>query len=600
MYVLGLIGLGENPGACIVRDGQLVALGEEERFTRLKGSHGMFPSRAVAWRMQFAACALGDIDRIAFAWDAHEYPWTVGRHLARTFLAHRQRAARAWRREPGAPPYDVASELLLRWPVAVVRRGIGDGLRAAGLRGDMPPIEFVPHHLAHAYSAYAMSGFDRAGILTIDGSGERVTTQLAVGEPTGVRVVDAHAIPDSLGWFYAAMTQYLGFVPSRDEGKLMGLAALGEARSASNRWVEPLSRFLTIEAGSYRVDPIYSFLGGHHDGDRFTDALTEMLTAVDPEATPVAYGEQVTVDGQQRPRYLQDRYVDIAWASQTLLEQAAVMLAERLVREHGVSDLCLAGGVALNCKMNGELLRRSGARRIFVQPAANDTGSALGAALYVSERLGADIRRRLRHVYYGPGFDDDEIRGALDVVRVSYQTVDDPAAEAARLLGEGRIIAWFQGRMEFGSRALGGRSILANPVAEGIRDRVNREVKFRESWRPFCPSLTSGDESTYLVDPGEAAFMIVAYEATEACRQHLEPIVHVDGTVRPQVVEPDTNPLFHSLIRGVERETGHPVVLNTSFNVRGEPIICTPPEAIRGFYSTGLEALIIGHHVLTK
>ena len=600
MNVLGIIGLGENPGACLVRDGALVALGEEERFTRVKGSHGLFPSRAVAWCLQFAHCDLADVDRIAFGWDADEYPWTVGRHLARTFLTHRRRAAHASRREPGGPPYDVAAEALLRWPPGVVRRKVRDGLRAAGLRGDIPPIEFVPHHMAHAYSAYAMSGFDRAGILTIDGSGERVTTQLAVGTDGEIRVVEAFTIPDSLGWFYAAMTQYLGFVPYRDEGKLMGLAALGEARAATNAWVEPLGRFLTIESGSYRVDPIYSHFGGHHDGDRFTDALADLLMSVDPDARPIAYGEKVDVSGRQVSRYLQDRYVDIAWASQHLLEQAAVGLARRLVQEHGVSDLCLAGGVALNCKMNGEVLRHSGIDRLFVQPASNDTGAALGAALYVSRQLGAEVRRPLRHVYYGPGFDNDEIRRALDVSRLSYRSIEDPATEAATLLAEERIIAWFQGRMEFGSRALGARSILANPASAGMRDRVNQEVKFREPWRPFCPSLTSGAESTYLVDPGNAAFMIVAYDATDACRDHLGAIVHVDGTVRPQVVEAETNPRFHALIAAVGRETGHPVVLNTSFNVRGEPIICTPQEAIRGFFSTGLEALVIGNSVVTK
>jgi carbamoyltransferase len=600
MNILGVFGLGEGPGACLVRDGRLVAMAEEERFTRLKGSHGMFPSRAIAWLMGSNGLCLEDVDRIAFSWNCRDYPWRVARRFARTFLRHRARATRSVDGRAGSTPFSTAGEILLRWHPAVVLRSIEQGMRAAGLAGRVPPVEFVDHHLAHAYSTYQLSGFDRAGILTLDGSGELTATQLALGENGSVRVLERFEIPDSLGWFYAAITQYLGFVPYRDEGKLMGLAALGEERRNANVWLEPLSEVLRVGASGYAVDPIYTHFGAHHHGDRFTDALADLLTAIDPRATPIAYGEKVETAGGPTSRYLLDHYVDIAWAAQELLERAAVMLARRLVREQGVEDLCLAGGVALNCKMNGEVLRRSGARRIFVQPASNDCGSALGAALYVAHQLGENVRRPLEHVFYGPGFDNDEIRNALEACNVSYRAVEDPSAEAARLLEQEQIIGWFQGRMEFGARALGGRSILASPLQSGMRDRVNREVKYRESWRPFCPSLAAGVEATYLEDPGQASFMIVAYEATPACRSELPAVVHVDGTVRPQVVSAGAHPRFHALIEEFGRRTGHPVVLNTSLNVRSEPIVCTPLETIRCFFSNGLQALVIGDFVVSK
>ncbi len=600
MIVLGLIGLGENPAACLVRDGVLVAMAEEERFTRLKASHGMFPTRAAAWCLGSEGLELGDVDRIAFGWDADRYPWQVGRTFARTYARHRGRSRKAQRTEGEGMPMSAAADVLLQWHPARVREAIRHGLRAGGAKGDIPPVEFVEHHVAHAWSAYPLSGFDRAGILTMDGSGETTCTQLAIGEGDRVRVLDRIPIPNSLGWFYAAVTQYLGFLPYRDEGKLMGLAALGEERRDHNRFVEPLSKVLTVDGASYEVDPVYTQMGSHYYGDRFTDELADLLTSVDPTVAPIAYGEKAEIDGRPQSRYLLEPYVDIAWAAQELLERAALGQARRLVQDHGVEDLCLAGGVALNCKMNGELLRHSGAKRIFVQPAANDAGAALGAALYVAAGLGDDVRRPLEHVYYGPGFDNGEIKAALDGSGLDYQLAHDPATQAAEALEQGRIIAWFQGRMEFGARALGGRSILANPVQAGTRDRLNHEVKYREYWRPFCPSVAGGCETDYLVAPGEAGYMIVAYEGTDRMQENLPAVVHVDGTIRPQVVRREANPAFHDLIDEFGKRTGHPVVLNTSFNVRGEPIICTPLEAVRCFYSNGLESLFIGDFILTK
>ena len=600
MNILGIIGFGQNPAACLVQDGKLSAFVEEERLTRLKRSDGMFPAKSVAYCLSFAKLPLDAVDRIAFGWDVAKYPWAMGRNLASNYVKYKGRESRSYHKQKDASSMVTALETLAEYHPARIRSKMADGLRSAGFGGTIPKIEFVPHHLAHAYSTYFCSDFDKAGILTIDGSGEDLCTQLAIGEGNEIRVVESYPIPHSLGWFYAAVTEYLGFIPYRDEGKLMGLAALGEERMDKNKWVEPLSRILKIDNGTYEVDPIYTKFGGHFFGGRFTDELVKLLTNVDPDAVPIVYGEKAQVNGHVQSKYLLDTYVDIAWAAQELLERAAIMMARRLVTDYGVSNLCIAGGVGLNCKMNGEILRQSGCDNIYVQPAANDAGTALGAALYAAKELGENIRNPLRHAYMGPGYSNAEIHSDLTNCKVEFQETDDPAREAANLIEQGKIVAWFQGRMEFGPRALGNRSILANPISPGIKDKVNAEVKYRESWRPFCPSIIAEERKSYIENPNESAFMIVAYKVHESVAEKIPSVVHVDRTIRPQTVTKQSNPLYHALISELGTRTGHPIVLNTSFNVRGEPIICTPLEAVRGFYSSGLDALVIGDFILLK
>lgn len=600
MNILGIMAMGMNPAACLLRDGKIVSFAEEERFTRLKTSDKMFPTKAVAYCLDHSKLSLGAVDRIAFGWDATKYPWAVSRVFGLNYMKYKAREMHAYHREKDGSSVVSVVENLLEWHPSRVRTKLCAGLRAAGLKGDVPEIEFVPHHLAHAYSSYFCSPFNRAGILSIDGSGEGDCSQLAVAEGNDVRVVESINIPDSLGWFYAAITEYLGFVPYRDEGKLMGLAAYGEARKAGNKWLAPLSQILKIKDGSYGVNPVYTRFGSHYYGHSFTDEMVRFMKSVDPGAEPIAYGEKVPAEGRFKSKYLLDVYIDIAWAAQELLEQAAIMLAKKLVNDHKTENLCIAGGVGLNCKMNGEILRRSGCKNIFVQPASSDAGAAIGAAMYTAKINGDDVRNPLSNAYTGPGFSDDEIYAALKNCKLRFEETGDPADAAAKMLEEGKIIAWFQGRMECGPRALGNRSILANPAVKGIKDRVNSEVKYRESWRPFCPSMTNEARGRYIKDPKEASFMIVAYEAEEIMKKELPSLVHVDGTVRPQSVTGEANPLFHALIKDLGRRTGHPVVLNTSFNVRGEPIVCTPQEAIRCFYSNGLDALVLGRFILKK
>lgn len=600
MNILGIIGFGYNPAACLIQDGKLISFVEEERFNRVKNSVGMFPEKAVAYCLSFSNLTLNEVDKIAFGWEAPKYPWIILHNFAMNFLKYRKSEKQSYHKRKDSSSVFTALDNLMEYHPATIRSKIIQGLRAAGLGGNIPEIEFVSHHLAHAYSSYFCSGFNKAGIVTIDGSGEDICTQLAIAEGSEVRIVELIPIPHSLGWFYAAMTQYIGFIPYRDEGKLMGLAALGEKRRSNNKWIEPLSKILKITDEYYEVNPLYTKFGGHFYGDRFTDELVQLITSIDANAVPINYGEKSEVNGKIISKYLLDTYVDIAWAVQHLTEQAAIMLAKKLVKNYQMENICIAGGVGLNCKMNGEILRQSGCKNIFVQPASDDAGSALGAALYVAKQLGEDIRNTLKNAYYGPSYTNDEIQNLLKNCQLYFHETDDPAQEAAKMLEQGKIIAWFQGHMEFGSRALGGRSILANPVLPNIQSKVNAQVKYREWWRPFCPSMINESKEIYLEDANESSFMIVAYHMKDSMKEKLPSVVHVDGTVRPQTISQESNPLFHELISDLGNRTGHPVVLNTSFNVRGEPIVCTPLDALKCFYSNGLDALVIGNFVLRK
>jgi carbamoyltransferase len=301
-----------------------------------------------------------------------------------------------------------------------------------------------------------------------------------------------------------------------------------------------------------------------------------------------------------QPRYLLPEYVDLAYAVQDRLEEALLALARRLLRESGSTRLCFAGGVAMNCKANGRLLDEAGFEQIFVHPAASDDGAAIGAAFHVAHHEGTPVRNPLRHAHWGPSYSDGEIAAALRGCGIAFTPCADVADTAADLLADGGLMSWFQGRMEMGARALGGRSIIACPGEPDTKTRVNRRVKFREEWRPYCPSMTADSRDRYLRHSVPAPFMIVARRATAALKAAAPATVHVDDTVRPQTVDADVLPLWHHLLECVGRRTGHPVLLNTSFNVRSEPIVCTPHDAIRCFFGSGLDAMAIGSFLVRK
>ncbi len=595
MIVLGLIGFGMNPAAALLVDGRIVAAAEEERFVRVKAAPGLFPGHAARFCLRQAGLKLGDVERIAFAWDAGKYPYKMLASLVRQYVRYRPRASASGSARGADATWLKVASTLFEYTPGRLREDIRLGLRAAGLDGPLPPIEFVSHHLAHACSAYFTSPFRDALVLTLDGSGEDVCTQIATGRDERLSVQHTIRIPHSLGWYYAAFTAYFGFAPYRHEGKLMALAALGEERAASNPWPERLARVLRSEGDGYEVDPTFTRMGAHSYAERFTDALAELLTGYDPRLVPI-----VPRSSNGTSAHLDPAYVDLAWGVQARLEQIVIDLARRAAQQHGLRKLCIAGGVGLNCKLNGALLESGAFDAVFVPPACNDAGAALGAAMAVAQNGGDAVRNELGHAYLGPEWSPDELRAALASCRLSAVECPDVAARVAEELERGRVVGWFQGRMELGARALGARSILANPLDAAIQRRLNLEVKGREPWRPFCPSVMDERRSELFEADHPSPFMTVALRARESCRASAPSAVHVDGSVRPQTVASGASPLYHRMIGEFALRTGAPFVINTSLNYDGEPIVCTPQEALRCFYASGLDVLALGDFVLTK
>lgn len=575
MLILGLSTFGYNPAACLVRDGRLLAFVEEERFLRIKGATGRFPGKSITYCLRQAGVRLDDVDVIAIGWNALKYRWRMPLFFARTWWT-RGRHAR------GRSHGTIWKELLDQRPEAI-RQRLTLGLRTHGHAGRLPRLEFADHHLCHAASAYYASGWDEAAILVLDGSGEERSTSFYEGRGLEIQDRGAILLPDSLGWFYAAVTAYLGFVPYEEEGFTMGLAPYGQRNAEVE---DKVARLLALPSNgdhAYAVDPRFTLLGDHFWCEHFSDQMVELL------GPPRLAGESLT-----------QRHKDIALAAQARLEESALRLVKEATDGGRLRRLCLAGGVALNCKMNGVIAHSGLVDEIFVQPASHDAGTALGAALWAAKQSGHDPRFRMEHAQWGPAYTPDEVRKALEIAGARYREPAAIEAAVAEALAQGKVVAWFDGRMEVGPRALGGRSILADATAPGMNDRVNARVKFRDPWRPFCPSLTDEAATRFLDRPKEARYMTVAYPVAEASRAEIPAVVHVDGTTRPQTVREDVQPRYYHVLEQMAQRKGAGIVLNTSLNVKGEPIACTPGDALRCFFTSGIDALAIEGFWLDK
>lgn len=573
MLIVGLSAFGQNPGACILRDGRLIAFAEEERFLRIKGANLRFPAKALAYCLREARAKLDDVDRFAVGWNAEKYRLHMPLFFARQFFKNLGAASEG-------SSMRILAEIADQQPDAIKRRTML-ALREEGLSGRIPEFVFVDHHLAHAASAFFASGFDEASVLVVDGSGEDRSTSFYAGKGLDLKDRGSVELPDSLGWFYAAVTSFLGFRAYEEEGFTMGLAPYG---NPSAEWREKMERLVRFESnGLYRVDPRYTLLGQHSTNEHFADELTTLLG---PPRLP------------RDP--LTQTHKDIAAAAQERLEQAVLRVVKRLVDETGAKKLCLAGGVAMNCKMNGVIGASGVVDGLFVQPAAHDSGAALGAALWASARSGEDPRFKMAHAQWGPGYSSAEVEKAARTAGMSFTRPDSIEEKTAEALANGKVVAWFHGRMEVGPRALGGRSILAHPALPGMSDRVNRDVKFRDAWRPFCPSMLETAATDYLRPSLETRFMTVAAEANARGRAEIPAVIHVDGSTRPQTVNVSTHPSYARTIAAFGKRSGVPVVLNTSLNVKGEPVACTPMDALRCFYSSGIDAIALEDIWLSK
>jgi carbamoyltransferase len=434
-------------------------------------------------------------------------------------------------------------------------------------------LRFVDHHLAHAISAYAYSGFDDAAVLVLDGRGAWEATSLWRGRDGRLEHLWTIPFPNSLGLFYAQFTNYLGFTPYSDEWKVMGLAPYGKPGI-------DLNEFIRTDETPYRVQPRL-LLG------EFANQLAALEARLGPRRTPESE--------------IEDRHKDLAFAVQDCCERAMLQIARKAISDAGSKNLCLAGGVALNSKANGKILSEGIPARFFVQPAASDDGVCLGAVLapYLDEGGRLPVTK-MRSAALGNECSDSDIENALKTYKIRAKRVDDAAIAAAAMLASGKIIGWVQGRMEFGPRALGNRSILADPRDPEMTAKVNNAVKFREWWRPFAPSMLSEVAGKYIESATDSPFMILTAQVRAEMRSIIPAVTHADGSARPQTVERDVNPLYWSLINEFGKLTGVPVIMNTSFNLRGEPIVSTPTDAIRTFFSSGMDCLVLGNFVVEK
>jgi len=545
-----------DSSACIVRDGELLFAVAEERIARLKHDAG-FPRLAIQACLDFAKVAAGQIDKVCFGWQTAGPVYRHDLKLYATgqwplsymdFLNSSRHFLSMWHQESGASPY---------------RRLFGT---------NKTRFRFVDHHLAHAISAYAYSGFDAAAVVVMDGRGAWEATSIWHGRSGRLDHVLTLNWPDSLGLFYAQFTGFLGFVPNSDEWKVMGLAPYGQ------KGID-LSRFINPNDTPYRVNT-KTLVG---DGLQFSHFTSLLGAPRDPESD------------------ISNHHKNVAFAVQDACEEAMMSVVKLALRKTAAKNLCLAGGVALNSKANGKIVASGAIKNIFVQPAASDDGVALGAALapYLDDN-GRLPSKPMRHGYWGPSFDDDAIEKALLTYKIRHTKLSDPAKAAAQLLSQGKILGWFQGRMEFGPRALGSRSIIADPRDSEMNTKVNNAVKFREWWRPFAPSLKKEVAPDYLESAYDSPFMILTAQVRPVKRSVIPSVTHVDGSARPQTVEHEVNPLYYRLIDEFGAVTGVPVIMNTSFNLRGEAIVHTPTDALRTFFSSGMDALVIGSFLVEK
>lgn len=565
---------GVDPAACLLVDGKLVAYVEEERLVRVKHADGLFPIRSIEYCLQAGGLDLEDVDCFAYGWNAPSF--SDG-----TMAAFYESANAVY------PPNDGTLAWQRRNLAWFHQENLTTRLRSELVRhfgaGKIPPLRFYPHHRSHAVTAYHLSPYDEALVLTVDGSGDEHTTVVWQGRGRELEPLWEAYIPNSLGWFYAAITEYLGFRAYDGEYKVMGLAAYGRPNS---RFRERLAQVVsTGPAGfDFTVDPRYIHHGDHSYSDRYTDELADLL-----EFAP-----------RLGKASIEPAHEDLAFEAQLLLEETVLRNVGHFQKETGLRRLCLAGGVALNVKMNSRLQRSGLFDEVFAFPIPSDSGSGIGAAVGIWQEESGRRAAPLRHVFLGPSFSDAQIEETLELCGVEHRTCADIATETARLLADGKVVGWYQGSLEGGPRALGARSILADPRDATSRDRVNGAIKFREYWRPFCPSMTEEAAQRYLVDCHRAPYMITAFEASDTAVAEIPAVVHVDNTVRVQTVDGDASPRYRALLEAFERLTGVAVVLNTSFNVKGEAIVNTPRDALRTFWSTGLDALAIGRCLVEK
>lgn len=594
MYILGISAFYHDSAAAILKDGEIIAAAQEERFTRIKHDAD-FPTEAVRYCLAEAGISLEQVDHIVF----HEKPFIKFERLLETYLAF---APKGFTSFVKAMPLWIKEKLFQK---DLIKTSLKPFL--ADPKFDLEPkILFSEHHLSHAASAFYPSPYEEAIVLTMDGVGEWATTSVAIGRGSELKVEKEIHFPHSVGLLYSALTYYTGFKVNSGEYKVMGLAPYGEPKYKDLI----LEHLIDLKQdGSFRLDMQYF---DYCTGLTMTNKKFDTLfggPARKPDKEP-----------------LTQRHMDLAASVQAVVEDVMLRMVSALMEEYDIYNVCLAGGVALNCVANGKIQNQTKVKNLWIQPAAGDAGCALGAALAVHHIHHSKPRTNktdnMRGSYLGPSFTTDQAASELTKLGAVFDTLLDNALldATAQALADGKAIGWFQGRMEYGPRALGNRSIIADPRNSEMQKNLNLKVKFRESFRPFAPSVLAEDAAAWFELEGDSPYMLLVQSVKEkhrkpmneeeeklfgieklnVVRSSIPAITHVDYSARIQTVHAETNPRYHALISKFKEKTGCPIVVNTSFNIRGEPIVCSVEDALRCFMGTNLDVLVVENCVLHK
>ncbi|MFQ5713602.1 MAG: carbamoyltransferase [Candidatus Scalinduaceae bacterium] len=570
MYILGIGHDVIVSSAAIIKSGNIIAACSEERFNRLK-RYREFPHKSLEFCLEEAGISFEEISAITFCWNP-------GVHMEKfNPLFSSKRRARG--------------EYLYSMPDHLIKHSAYQKIdhieQVLSMGKNSVSIFFLDHHMCHAANGFFLSPFSKAAILTADGRGEKATTTYCVGEENKIEKIHQVNYPHSLGSFYSTYTEFLGFTPESDEWKVMALASYGKDKG--NKYYDIIKKTVAFySSGDFEIDLTLYNEHNHELPNYYTDKFCRLLGAPRlPDET------------------LKKRHFDIAAAIQKVFEDIIAKKLKWLHKKTGIDNLCVSGGCFMNSVLNGKISRISPFKKVFISSCPDDGGLSIGSALYLHQCIKGEKRviNPQIHNYYGPSFKDGKIKETLKKYRLNnYKHVVNIEAYTAQLLHKEKLVGWFQGRMEFGQRALGNRSILANPTIANMKDRINLAVKYREEFRPFAPAVLDKEASEYFSLPDNCIvpFMEMVCEIKREKRSIIPAVTHVDGTGRPQTVSRKSNPRFYKLIEEFKKLSGIPVLLNTSFNLNGEPVILSPADAIRTFYSSGLDVLVMGNYVVEK
>ena len=564
-----------DPSAVLAKNGKIIAGVEEERLVRIKHAVDVFPVRSIKFCLEQAGIGFSDIDRIIIPNDPDLLKKDISRFKNLGRLNYKLELKKKFKEESATLnpiSYYIVDKKKSMQRISLYLKNHFKGNK-------FPEMEFMSHHLCHAASCFYPSGFDNASIITTDGLGDFDSTVIWSWNGQNLEREVEWKVDNSLGYFYGAFTVFLGYRFCNGEYKVMGLAPYGEK---NKEFFNIFDDFIKTSPDGYDVSEI---------------------------SIPMSFGTSVGVRRIEElfgiKRRLPDEnftkeHKDLAYAVQYYLEKIGENLVRQAINIAGSNNVCLTGGVALNCKMNKKIMELPEVKNLFIQPVASDAGLAIGAVLEASKKAGFNVRFTMTHSYFGPEYDNTSIKNILQERKIKFSKIKQ-LKDIAQALANGKLVGWFQGKVEMGPRALGNRSILADPRDNNLKDNLNEIVKHREKWRPYAPSILEEYVDEYIEDYSEAPFMIKTFDVNEKYHKNIEATLHpADKTTRPHVVTKSNNPRYHDLINEFRKITGVPAILNTSFNDHGEPIVCSPADALRTFYGTGLDILVLGDYVVKK